>query len=56
MNMPLTIQVKLNRVGNSLKMTIPKEVARALNWKSGDILEIGLDNSHMTVKKTEMKE
>jgi len=54
--MPLTIQVKIVKLGNSLRMTIPKEVARTLNWKAGDILEIGLDNSHMTVKKTGKKE
>lgn len=51
--MPLTIQVKLTKIGNSLRITVPKDVARTLNWKEGDILEIGLDNHHMTVKKTE---
>ena len=49
--MPLTIQVKIVKLGNSLRITIPKEVARTLNLKAGDILEIGVDNSHMTVKK-----
>jgi len=51
--MPLTIQVKIFKLGNSLRMTIPIEVVRALNLKAGDFLEIGLDNSHMTVKRTE---
>ena len=56
MNMPLTIKVKLNRVGHSLKITIPVDILRVLNWKEGDFLELGVDNSHMTVKKTEKKE
>lgn len=50
--MPLTIQVKLTKIGNSLRITVPKDVARTLDWKEGDILEIGLDNHYMTVKKT----
>ena len=56
MNMPLTIRVKLNRVGNSLKMTVPVEILRALNWKEGDLLELGLTDHHMTVSKTGKKE
>ena len=54
--MPLTITVKLVKIGNSLRVTIPKDVIRTLNWKAGDILEIGSDNSHMTVSKTGKKE
>lgn len=50
MNMPLTIEVKLTKIGNSLRITVPIEVVRALKWKEGDILEIGLDNNHMTVR------
>ena len=51
MNMPLTIEVKLTKIGNSLRLTVPKDVIRALNWKEGDALEIGLTNSTMTVRK-----
>jgi antitoxin component of MazEF toxin-antitoxin module len=52
MSMPITIQVKLNRIGNSLKITVPIEVVRALKLKAGDTLEIGLTDSTMTVKKS----
>lgn len=48
---PLTIEVKLTKIGNSLRITIPKDVLRALNWKEGDKLEIGLNDSVMIVKK-----
>jgi antitoxin component of MazEF toxin-antitoxin module len=51
MNMPLTIRVKLNKVGNSLKITVPVEILRALNWKEGDLLELGLDDHHMIVTR-----
>jgi len=51
MNLPLTIEVKLTRIGNSLRITVPKDVLRALNWKEGDTLEVGLTDSTMTVKK-----
>ena len=51
--MPLTITVKVVKVGNSLRMTIPKEVARALEIKEGNTLEVGLDDHSMIVRKTE---
>jgi bifunctional DNA-binding transcriptional regulator/antitoxin component of YhaV-PrlF toxin-antitoxin module len=50
--MPLTIQVKLTRIGNSLRITVPKDALRALDWKEGDMLEIGIDDCRMTVKRT----
>jgi len=36
--MPLTIPVKVVKIGNSLRMTIPKPVAKALGIKEGDVL------------------
>jgi AbrB family looped-hinge helix DNA binding protein len=51
MLMPLTIKVKLSKIGNSLRMTIPKPVIETLDWKEGDTLEIGVTGSSMTVKK-----
>jgi len=56
MKMPLTIEVKLTKIGNSLRITVPKDVLRALSWKEGDMLEVGLTDSTMTVKKKEKKE
>ena len=51
MQMPLTIKVKLSKMGNSLRMTIPKPVLETLGWKEGDMLEIGITDSSMLVKK-----
>jgi AbrB family looped-hinge helix DNA binding protein len=49
--MPIEFEVKINRVHGSLRMTIPKEVARALSIKEGDTALVGLSNSTITVRK-----
>ena len=49
--MPLTIEIKIVKIGNSLRITIPKDAARTLGWKEGDILQIGVVDETMTAKK-----
>ena len=49
--MPLTIKVKLGKVGNSLRITIPKPVIETLKWKPGEVLEVGIIKDSMIVKK-----
>jgi len=51
MHMPLTIRVKISKIGNSLRMTIPKPVIQALGWKEGDLLEVGITDDSMIVRK-----
>lgn len=51
--MPITILVKLTRIGNSLRLTVPRDALRILEWKEGDMLEVGTIDHVMTVKKTE---
>jgi putative addiction module antidote len=51
MLMPLTIKIKVVKVGNSLRMTIPKPVVEALGIKEGGTLEVGLTDHSMIVKK-----
>jgi putative addiction module antidote len=51
-DLPLTISVKVVKVGNSLRMTIPREVTTALGIKAGDMLEVGLDDHSIIVKKS----
>ena len=53
MLMPVKFIVKVVQVGNSLKVTIPVEVARHLNIKKGDTVEMWVDNSHILVEKKE---
>ena len=53
MPVPLTIKVKIAKMGNSIRMTIPKPVLDALNWKDGDWVEVGIKEESMIVKKAE---
>lgn len=54
LKMPLTIRVKVAKMGNSLRMTIPVDVARTLDIKDGDFVEIGITDSQMIVKKASL--
>ena len=49
--MPFEPKVKLGKVGNSFKVTIPSEMIQDLGWEEGDILRIGLDDKKLTVHK-----
>jgi antitoxin component of MazEF toxin-antitoxin module len=51
----LTIEVKIAKMGNSLRMTIPVPVARVLELKDGDIVEVGVLDGAMIVKRTQKK-
>lgn len=54
MYMPVKFEMKVVQVGNSLKVTIPVEVARHLELEKGNTVELWVDNNHMIVqKKTE---
>jgi AbrB family looped-hinge helix DNA binding protein len=48
---PIEFEVKVNRVHGSLRMTIPKEIAKALTIREGDVVLVGINDSNMTVKK-----
>ncbi len=49
--MPIEFEVKINRVHGSLRMTIPKEVAKALSIKEGDLVLVGITDSAMIVRR-----
>ena len=49
--MGLELKVKVVKIGNSLRITIPKEVAESLSLKEGDTVSIGLDDSRMIVRR-----
>ena len=51
--MPFEPKIKLGKVGNSFKVTIPSEMIEELGWKSGDILRIGLDDEKLIIRKSE---
>jgi AbrB family looped-hinge helix DNA binding protein len=49
--MPYEPKVKLGKVGNSFKITIPAGIIHDLKWKEGDILRISMDNSSLFIRK-----
>ncbi|MCP8309085.1 MAG: AbrB/MazE/SpoVT family DNA-binding domain-containing protein [archaeon] len=52
--MPVEFKMKLIKIGNSLRVTIPKEIIEAVNLKKGDVLSVSLSNdSKILIKKAE---
>ena len=51
MEMPIKFEVSVMQVGNSLRITVPKEVALHLQIKKGDKLIMYSDNSHVVIEK-----
>jgi antitoxin component of MazEF toxin-antitoxin module len=49
--MPVKFTLKIAYVGNSLKVTIPKEIATHTTLKKGDIIEMWVDNNHIVIEK-----
>lgn len=48
--MPVEFEVSLVQVGNSLRVTIPKEVVRALGLKKGQKLGLVLTDSEIRLR------
>lgn len=53
MQMPIPFHVKVVKIGNSLRMTIPKQITDYLKISEGDTLEITVTDSTITIKKNE---
>lgn len=51
--MPVEFEISVVKVGNSLRMTIPKQIAKAMNLSKGDILLVSMTNGDMIVRKKE---
>ena len=51
--MPVEFEISVVRVGNSLRMTIPKQIAKAMNVVKGDTLLVSMTNGDMIVRKRE---
>lgn len=49
--MPVPFKVKAVKIGNSIRMTIPLQIAEYLHIKEGDMLEVTVQDSEMVVKK-----
>jgi AbrB family looped-hinge helix DNA binding protein len=53
--LPFEPKVKLGKVGNSYRVTIPMEMIEDLGWKEGDILRIGMNHDRLTIYKDAVK-
>jgi putative transposon-encoded protein len=51
MTMPVKFEIKVVQVGNSLKITVPKEIAKHVGLKKGDTVQMWADNSHVVLEK-----
>lgn len=49
--MPVQFEVKAVQIGNSLKITIPKELVKHLKIMKGDTITLWADDSHIIVEK-----
>ena len=49
--MGIVLKRKLMRIGNSLRVAIPKEVVELLDLKQGDSVEFGSNNGDIVIRK-----
>ncbi len=49
--MPVEFKMKLVKVGNSLRVTVPAEICDALKLSEGDTLGLMLTNGEIKVRK-----
>ncbi len=49
--MPVEFKVKLVKIGNSLRMTLPKEVCDAIGLKEGNTLGVSVTDTEVKVRK-----
>jgi len=52
---PIKFEVIANKVGNSIKITLPKEIVKCLKIKPGNIIELWEEESHIILDKKLIK-
>ncbi|MHB1908198.1 MAG: AbrB/MazE/SpoVT family DNA-binding domain-containing protein [Nitrososphaerales archaeon] len=50
--MPTESKIKITKIGNSLRVVIPKPATDGLGWKEGDVLKLTVVGSHVVLKKS----
>jgi len=53
MKVPVPFKVKAVKIGNSIRMTIPKQIVDYLKICEGDTLEVTVQDGEILVKKKE---
>jgi AbrB family looped-hinge helix DNA binding protein len=51
MQVPIPFKVKVVKIGNSLRITIPKPITEYLKISEGDVIELVVTDSTIIVKK-----
>lgn len=51
--MPIKFKVKTNRVGKSLRITLPAEIAEYLHLETGDYVELWEEQGKIVIGKKE---
>jgi len=49
--MGIVLRRKLMRIGNSLRVAIPREIVELLDLKPGDSIEFGSSNGDIVIRK-----
>ena len=49
--MPIEFKIKVVAIGDSLRVTIPKEICEALKIKRGDTVAMTTNNSEIIIRK-----
>jgi AbrB family looped-hinge helix DNA binding protein len=49
--MPVKFKIKVVKIGNSLRVTIPKEITEAVDLKKGNMVEVYLDDDKIIIRK-----
>jgi antitoxin component of MazEF toxin-antitoxin module len=49
--MPVEFEMSVVQVGNSLRVTLPVEIVKAMGLKKGDKVGMVLENSHLRLRK-----
>jgi antitoxin component of MazEF toxin-antitoxin module len=51
MTMPVKFEVSVMQVGNSIRITVPKEIVKHIEIKKGDKVVMWTDNNHVIFEK-----
>ena len=49
--MPVKFELKIVLIGNSLRVTIPRELVNHLGLRKGNVVFMWADNSHLVIEK-----
>ena len=51
MTVPVKFKIKVGKVGNSLRVVIPKEIAEHASLEKGDTIEMWADDGRIMIEK-----